>query len=67
MKTTDWRWNGSLLGVPVRRHNHWHINVLRGAFKFQTAESPRWFLKVLLLRVCYWPRGKGGLEVWFRD
>jgi hypothetical protein len=63
MKTTDWRWNGKALGVPVRRHGNWHIVLLRNWIVFTTAESPRWWLRLCWFHIAWWPKDKRRLEV----
>lgn len=63
MKTTDWRWNGSILGLPVRRHNHWHIRLIKSSLYFITAESPRWFFRAWRFHIAWWPKDKRRLEV----
>jgi hypothetical protein len=65
MKTTDWKWGGSILGVKVRRHGHWCIGRPSGWFHFvhYGPTTGQWRLKIGSSWLAWFPKDPVRLAV----
>lgn len=68
MKTTDWKWGGSILGIPVRRHGHWFIGKPGAWFWFvQYPGTGITILKIGAFHADYYPHDGQGLRIGLRS
>jgi hypothetical protein len=64
MKTTDWKWGGSILGVKVRRHGNWYVGRPKGWFWFANyGTTGQWRLRLGPLWLGWFPKDPVRLAV----